>query len=369
MDLSRISKKNPHEDFRMTLSAIDKKTIDNFDKYYETIDEKRKMLQQLIRKKNGIRNKYSNEYFDLTKKIQNLENEINNMENQTKKKEYLMRAASHFFEYSNDNLESTSQKLENGIVITKDSSIKGKICKNYIKECLGDGYSLHTLNEENPNKELTCIKCGVEKLTNPRESYASCPVCGEVSRYQDSQNNKGEYSEEVEVLSPFAYKRINHFKEWISMIIAREGTGPPQEVLDELLKELKKDKIEKKEEVTEQRIRSYLKKLKYSKLYDHIPAIIFKICGVPPPQISPQLEAKLIEMFQQIQTPFEKLKPEDRKNFLSYSYVIHKEMELLGQDHLLSKLPLLKSREKLYQQDMIWKLICKELGWKFFPSL
>ncbi len=368
MDLSRQSKKNPHEDFRMTLSAIDNKTIENFNKYYETTDDKKKMFQQLVRKKNGMRNKFSDEYFDLTKKIQELEIEIKDMDEQTKKIEYLMRASSHFFEYSN-NIGYMSQELVNGIHIAKDSHNKGKICKNYIKECLGDGYSLSTIDGDTINKELTCLTCGVEKLTNPRESYASCPLCGEVSKYQDSQNNKGEYSEEVEVLSPFAYKKINHFKEWISMLIAREGPGLPQEVFDELLKELKKDKVESREEVTEERIKSYLKKLKYSKLYDHIPAIIFKLCGIPPPQISPQLEAKLIEMFQKIQEPFGKYKPDDRLNFLSYSFVIHKELELLGQDHLLSKLPLLKSREKLYQQDVVWKMICKDLGWKFFPSL
>jgi hypothetical protein len=173
----------------------------------------------------------------------------------------------------------------------------------------------------------------------------------------------------VEVLSPFAYKRINHFKEWISTLIAREGSGPPQEIIDELLRELKKDKVETREEVTEERIKGYLKKLKHAKLYEHIPAIIFKLCGVPPPQISPQLEAKLIEMFQQIQNPFEKHAPLHRKNFLSYSYTIHKMLELLKQDHLLDKLPLLKSREKLYQQDVIWRGICSELKWRFIPSL
>jgi hypothetical protein len=170
-------------------------------------------------------------------------------------------------------------------------------------------------------------------------------------------------------LSPFAYKRINHFKEWISTLIAREGSGPSQEIIDELLRELKKDKIESRDEVTEERIKVYLKKLKHSKLYEHIPAIIFKLCGVSPPQISPQLESKLIEMFQQIQNPFERHSPPERKNFLSYSYVIHKLLQLLRQDHLLVKLPLLKSREKLYQQDLIWKGICSDLRWRYFPSL
>lgn len=30
---------------------------------------------------------------------------------------------------------------------------------------------------------------------------------------------------------------------------------------------------------------------------------------------------------------------------------------------------LLKSSEKLYAQDQIWKKICKELRWEFIPSV
>jgi len=380
MDLSRISKKSPHEDNRMTLNAIDSRTMENYNNYYSTLPEKKKLLLQLNRKKNGSRTKYNNEYHELCKRIDELELEIYDIENRSHQIDYLMKAASHFLEYANSNVTSENnrsvekpkdkEELINGFFVTRDGTNRGKICQEYIKECIGDGYSLSTKsNEFEINQELTCKQCGLEKLTNPRESYASCPNCGEVSRYQDTQNNKGEYSEEVEVLSPFAYKRINHFKEWISTLIAREGSGPPQEIIDELLRELKKDKVETREEVTEERIKGYLKKLKHSKLYEHIPAIIFKLCGVPPPQISPKLEAKLIEMFQQIQNPFEKHSPRKRKNFLSYSYTIHKCLQLLGQNHLLDKLPLLKSREKLYQQDVMWKGICSEIGWRYFPSL
>ncbi len=397
MDLSRVSKKSPHEDSRMTLSAIDCKTIDSYNNYYNTLPDKKKLLSQLIRKKNSSRTKYSNEYHELSKRINDLELEIYDIENRTHQINYLMKAASHFLEYTQQSNIQQGQRKTNGpkhqkthnnesigsnfdneekenepikFFITRDGTNRGKICQEYIKECIGDGYSLSTKsNELEINQELTCGTCGLEKLTNPRESYASCPCCGEISKYQDTQNNKGEYSEEVEVLSPFAYKRINHFKEWISTLIAREGSGPPQEVIDELLRELKKDKVETRDEVTEERIKGYLKKLKHAKLYEHIPAIIFKICGVPPPQISPRLEAKLIEMFQQIQNPFEKHAPKARKNFLSYSYTIHKMLELLKQSQLVDKLPLLKSREKLYQQDVIWKGVCSELKWRYIASL
>jgi hypothetical protein len=44
-------------------------------------------------------------------------------------------------------------------------------------------------------------------------------------------------------------------------------------------------------------------------------------------------------------------------------------MQLLEKDQYLDSFPLLKSREKLHQQDIIWKKICNELGWDFIPSL
>ena len=61
--------------------------------------------------------------------------------------------------------------------------------------------------------------------------------------------------------------------------------------------------------------------------------------------------------------------PTNRKNFLSYSYVLHKFCELLEYDHLLEYFSLLKSREKLHAQDLIWEKICNDLNWEFIPSL
>ena len=74
-------------------------------------------------------------------------------------------------------------------------------------------------------------------------------------------------------------------------------------------------------------------------------------------------------MFKEIQEPFIKHRPKNRKNFLSYSYVLHKFVELLSLDELLILFPLLKSREKTYEQDKIWKCICDDLKWEFIKSV
>ena len=77
----------------------------------------------------------------------------------------------------------------------------------------------------------------------------------------------------------------------------------------------------------------------------------------------------LIRKFEEIQGPFEKHKPPDRKNFLSYHYCLYKFCQELGQEHILDNLKLLKNREKLYLMDKIYSKICADLGWKFVPSV
>ena len=84
---------------------------------------------------------------------------------------------------------------------------------------------------------------------------------------------------------------------------------------------------------------------------------------------APEIEEIIRNMFKSIQVPFVKYCPNNRKNFLSYNYVVYKFFELLELDEYLNCFQLLKSRTKLHQQDIIWKSICKDLGWQFIPSL
>ena len=82
-----------------------------------------------------------------------------------------------------------------------------------------------------------------------------------------------------------------------------------------------------------------------------------------------ELEERLRIMFKDIQKPFDDNCPPERKNFLSYSYVLYKYCELLSEDKYLKYFPLLKSKEKLYQQDVIWKKICEVLHWEYIPTI
>ena len=171
----------------------------------------------------------------------------------------------------------------------------------------------------------------------------------------------------MSLLSKSIYKRINHFNEWLAQFQAKETTLIPKEIYINIIKELDKRRLDKNK-LNPQIMRDILKKLSYNKYYEHIYHIINNINGLKPPRIDKETEHKLRCMFKQIQSPFYKYCPDNRKNFLSYAYVFHKFLELLEIDQYLKCFPLLKSRDKLNQQDQIWKMICKDLKWQFIKS-
>ena len=213
-----------------------------------------------------------------------------------------------------------------------------------------------------------CKECGVEKTLYISDGKMICNCCGEETTIL-IDSDKPSYKDPPREVSYFAYKRINHFNEWLAQFQAKESTDIPQEVYDNIIIELKKERIINMTELTPQKLREILKKLKKNKYYEHIPHIINKLNGIPPPIMTRETEEELRRMFKEIQVPFHKFCPENRKNFLSYSYVLHKFVQLLEMDEFLPCFMLLKSREKLHQQDQIWKQICGHLQWQYIPSI
>lgn len=219
------------------------------------------------------------------------------------------------------------------------------------------------------NKDVNkCEDCGVEMTLYVSNGFQVCDKCGR----QDSiitESDKPSYKDPPPEVSYFAYKRMNHFNECLSQFQGKESTEVPQEVLDKLFLEIKKERINNLALLKPIKIKEYLKKLKLNKYYEHIPQILFKITGIPPPNFNKQQEEKLRLMFKEIQSPWREECPKGRKNFLSYDYVLYKFMELLEIDDYKEYFPLLKDRDKRYATDKIWKGICKRLRWQFIKSI
>ena len=228
----------------------------------------------------------------------------------------------------------------------------------------------HILSIEYDKQDDFCFGCNEFRELMTCEALLVCPKCGdEVEAIMES--DKPSYKDPPHENMYFAYKRINHFKEQLSHFQAKETTKIPQEVYDVILVEFKKEKKTNLASLTRARVKRYLQKyshLGYNKYYENINQIICYLNGMQPLSMPPEVEEQLCNMFQKIQEPFEKHCPQDRTNFLSYSYVIHKFCQLLGYHEYLPYFNLLKSKDKLHEQDKIWKKICVDLGWKYFSS-
>jgi hypothetical protein len=213
-----------------------------------------------------------------------------------------------------------------------------------------------------------CEKCKIEMVFSQNEALFTCPSCG----YQEFvliDSDKPSYKDPPREVSYYAYKRINHFNEWLAQFQAKESTEIPKIVYEEILEELKKERISDYNSLKPTKIKEILRKLHYNKYYEHVPHILNRLNGENAPVMTRETEEKLRYMFKEIQPSFQKHCPKGRSNFLSYSYVLYKFCELLELDEYLACFPLLKNRDKLYVQDKIWQKICEDLRWQFIRSI
>jgi len=198
------------------------------------------------------------------------------------------------------------------------------------------------------------------------EGVLICNICA-VSIPYLIENEKPSYKEPPKEVCFYAYKRINHFREILAQFQAKETTQIPDEVIENIIQQIKKERINLSQ-LTNKRAKDILKKLGYNKYYEHIPFIKDKL-GIKPPVMSPELEEILCNLFIELQSPYSKYCPDDRVNFLNYYYTAYKLCELLNETQYLQYYPMLKDKEKRVEQDTIWKQICKELDWEFIPTI
>lgn len=213
-----------------------------------------------------------------------------------------------------------------------------------------------------------CVACNVAREEISSEGILVCPKCGS-EEYALVVSDFPSFRDPPKERNNYAYKKINHLNEILNQFQAKESTIIPEDVMNEVILEIRKRRITNIADLTEEDIRQILKKLNRSKYYEHRAHILSRLNGNPPPTITPEIEEKIRTMFQEIQAPFLLYCPDDRTNFLSYSYILYKFFELLELDEYKAFFPLLKSRDRLIAHDNIWKKICDYLNWEFISSV
>jgi DNA-directed RNA polymerase subunit RPC12/RpoP len=353
---------------------------------------------------NALLNKYKNESDDVERyKLEQLIKDIQNKLDSTDKKsalfDYFLNTGDLLFQYYDiqdrinrgaDNVVNVADRARPGSVFEalqnasrQDSSGTLLPTNQIVRESGNDTLRRDTLLEQYLQRmdpqynrpsthslndlSFVCDACGEDMRVSVNDATVSCPECG-FHKLILMDSDKPSYKDPPREVSYYAYKRINHFNEWLAQFQAKESTEIPEEIFENIETQIKKERLQATS-LNRSKIREILKKLKYNSFYEHVPHILSRLNGHTAPVMDREMEEKLRYLFKEIQPSFQKHCPSDRSNFLSYSYVLYKLCELLELDDFLHCFPLLKNRDKLYAQDKIWEKICKDLQWEFIRSI
>ena len=325
-------------------------------------------MVEIEKKKDYFNNDNINLRADLLNRKIELENDIKNINNCFDEMDYYDKTGDLIIEYYQlrDNtseiketkniLEFLGKKKQDQPKNSNTNSNKSEIFNKYWQRIEGI-----RINIDDGSKRIKyCNECNFEKIFDFTESAYICQYCGDVEEVILDEDRQ------IKDYSP--YKRINHFREWLNQFQAKQSPDIPEEVFKDIIDELNKNRISDLSILNRTKMKTILKKLNYNSYYEHVHYIINKLSNLPPPKITRDMERIFIKMFNKIEALWQQFKPPERKNFLSYPYVLYKFCELLELDHLLQCFQLHKAHDKLMENDEIWSKICEVLNWEFISS-
>ena len=336
------------KDKREKIKALSKTQIDEILDLKDQIIDHKQLIKQLEREKNLYlldNSKFIFDYFESKKQISSGEPAQN------------IKVLNSFFKV----------KAKENSDVNIDKYVQSK--KMYLE------YWRNVNNEfTNPQDYILsndiCDVCEKgEMVAQDEEGIMICNnvKCGQFITYivdSSKPNNKDPPNE----VSYTAYIRLNHFKEILSQFQAKETTQIPDEVIEMIRARIKKERITDMKQINYDKMREILRKLGLNKYFEHI-QYINSIFGIKPPIMNEELHETLCVLFIEIQKPWAVHCPANRTNFFNYTYTLYQLCTLLDQTQYLPYIPMMKDREKQLEQDMIWKKVCGDLDWVFFPTV
>lgn len=270
----------------------------------------------------------------------------------------------NIYSFSDNHIQRTFENVTDIVKLTNTNN-RGERYRKFMDNVIGN---VNTIEEN--NEESFCRYCNVPLDLDTAESTLICPKCGISFTYIDTTGMTYNMFTDttIEPVTFYEYKRINHLNDWIMSLQGEESVVISNEIILLINDEIRKMRIDKAK-LKPAQVKMILKKLKLNKYYEHTHSIICRITNRKPVQLSSELQEKIKKMFLQAERTFLEMENKSRRNFLSYSYLLKKIVELLGEVELAKHFTLLKSRSKLQSQEAIWKDICTRNNWNFIPSL
>jgi hypothetical protein len=342
-----------------------------------------KEIQVLKERSKQIDENQIEQYLDIRDKILFLRCDLKALKGE--KKRYLLDNSKYIFHYFEQKQQISSGTVTNQNSNVVNSFFKIKSVTNEAANPQSDKYAQskkayqnywRNVGSELPNIQnfiITsdlCEICNIgEMIPQDEEGILICnnQGCGKFIIYI-VDSSKPTNKEPPNEVSYTAYIRLNHFKEILSQFQAKETTQIPEEVINAIKARIKKERIKDMSLINYDKMRDILRKLGFNKYFEHI-QYINSLFGIKPPIMNEELHETLCVLFIEIQKPWAVHCPVNRTNFFNYTYTLHQLCVLLDQTQYLPYIPMMKDREKQLEQDMIWKKVCNDLDWEYFPSV
>jgi hypothetical protein len=361
-----------HNEMLNHFHEIDTKTVPALKEEYKRLNHK---LASLSESKIDAK-------MEIKDRLKSIKTRISNLNRQ--KNDYLLDNSKYIFHYFEDKKKiSSGDNNQNANAVNSFFRIKANSdtasdptnSKYNQAKIYYQKYWKNVGDEAIPMRELLrpSDRCAVcergELIPQDEEGILICNnmKCGNFVMHV-VDNSKPSNKEPPNEVSYTAYVKLNHFKEILSQFQAKETTQIPDEVIEQIKARIRKERITNVKTITYEKMREILKTIDLNRYFEHI-QYINSILGINPPLMSEELHETLCVLFIEIQRPWAIHCPPDRNNFFNYTYTLYQLCVLLDQTQYLPYIPMMKDRDKQYEQDMIWKKVCDDLDWVFFPTV
>ena len=209
-----------------------------------------------------------------------------------------------------------------------------------------------------------CMDCKLRKIVDYERLtlvYTKCGLCEYYPVYVASYNH---------TMQPSRRKCIHKRSDNVKVILNQFFYGEKRVVPDDIIKMIR-DEIHNETNVlypyeiplTIPILECILKRNELLMYKDSIYFIYFKLSGGSLPHITTKEYDTILSVFNVISSIYDKYKPNDRKSYLNYSFVLKKLLIMLGKVEYAKYIPQLKTHSKQKEIEGVWEPITKDHEW------
>jgi len=356
---------------------LDNKIKEFFKSLYNQVDNKQEKYDTLVEFKNSLCDNDDN-FLIIDRYCSELNDEIEEKAQENRFNYYIMDT----FQILEDYKKILKKPIKVSFTSVKPMNNKEKeaLVKKYLKMA-AKYINLDAFLKSPPKKKkrkkplVICQNCDnrvdFEVVENNIHICLHCSSEQVVPSYSSSYKD----SDRINISSKYTYDRRIHFRDAIKCLQGKENSTIDQVVFDDLEDQFRKHfllegdentpKKERYKRISKQTILLFLKDLGYTKYYENINLIHYRITGNKPDDIT-HLEEKLLEDFDKLTELYDVMfKHLDRKNFINTKNILYQLLKRHKHPVNQNDFTFLKTVDRQLFHDDVSKQLFTKLGWNW----